>query len=165
MSSKILISIISALAIVSLSAGISAADKPRPPLHVSIVPVEEGIAPANIQPGDVLTFRITVNPLMDAQEMRIRMELAGGAKLISGETSWTGPVTKNAERDFLITVQAPQKGRGKIRVHVVIPSPQGTSFGAEAVYDLGPGPKPNAGPEKPAKKDSRGRAIIEYQAQ
>jgi len=168
MAGKILISLVSAWVIVSLSASICAAGearKPKPPLRVSIAPVEDGIMPENIKPGDVLDFKITVNPLMDSQEMRIKIDLSGGAKLVSGETAWTGPVTKNTDKVLFVTVQAAQKGKGKIRVHVAIPSPQGTSFVAEAVYELGPGMKTKAVPERPAKKDSRGRDIIEYQAQ
>lgn len=151
---------------ISLCAGIShAGGKPQPPVRVSIAPVQEGITPENIKPSDVLEFRVTVNPLLDAREMRIKIDLSGGAKLISGEAAWTGPVTKNTEKVLFVTVQAPQKGKGKISVHVVIPSSQGSSFAGEAVYELGPGRQPKAGPEKPVKKDSMGRNIIEYQAQ
>lgn len=136
--------------------------KPLPPVHISIAPVQSSVIPAEIKPGDAIDFKVTAVSFTDVQEMRIDVELTGGAKLISGETSWRGPAAKNEEKILLLKVQASEHGKGRIKARVSIPPSDGTRFSAEAQFMLGVEAKTKPEKEHPVKKDRKGRNIIEY---
>lgn len=136
--------------------------KPLPPLKISIAPVA-GTTSAEIKPGDVVELKVTATSVMEVPEMRIDVRLTGGAKLVSGETSWTGPAAKNEEKSLLLTVQAPEKGKGRVTARVSTPPSKSARFFAQARFELGPEDKiKNKKHEPVIKKDSRGRDIIEY---
>lgn len=141
--------------------GTKTSGKPKPPVQITISPVNTTIAPTNIKPGDVVEFKITASSHIEAQKMEIRVDLIGGAELVSGETEWNGPVAGNEEKSLVITVRAPLKGHGRIRAKAVIPVSEGTSFAAATSYALG-GEEKKEKPRPPAKKDSKGRDIREY---
>lgn len=136
--------------------------KPLPPLQVRIAPVQAGITSDQIKPGDIVELRVSALSMVDAQELRIKVELVGGAKLISGDTSWNGPAAKNEEKAITLTVQAPMTGKGRIKVSVSSPPADGTRFSGGAEYVLGPNVKMKPEKEYPLKKDSKGRDVIEY---
>lgn len=147
------------------------AAKPRSPLQVSIIPVQSGLASANInsgadiKPGDVIEFKITGKSFADADELNINVELHGGVELVSGDTSWTGPVNKGEDKVLLITVRAPMHGNGRIRARISMSPSSGASFAAETEYHLGKNAenKPAAAPA--IKKDNKGREIREYRVE
>jgi hypothetical protein len=136
--------------------------KPLPPLQVRITPVQSGITSGQIKPGDLMEFKVTAVSFMDVPELRINVELLGGVKLISGDTSWNGPAAKNEEKGITLTVQVPEKGKGGIRARVSIPPSNGTRFSADAHFELGPKGKAKPEQEPAMKKDRKGRDIIEY---
>jgi hypothetical protein len=162
---KLRLLILASLSVILLSSMISEGKqsrKPLPPIHIYIAPVQSSITPAEIKPGQVIDFKVTAVSFMDGPEMRIDVKLTGGAKLVSGETSWTGAAAKNEEKTVILTVQAPEKGKGRIRARVSLPPSDGTRFSAEAQYILGAQLKSKPEQERPVKKDSEGRNIIEY---
>lgn len=136
--------------------------KPRSPLQVNISAVQSGLAPADIKPGDTVDFRIIGKSFTDAAALNIKVELHGGAELVSGETTWTGPAKKGEDKTLLISVRAPRHGNGMIRARIAMSPSSGASFAAEAEYLLGKNAqkKPALLPEK--KKDSKGREIREF---
>jgi hypothetical protein len=136
--------------------------KPLPPLRISITPVQSGITPDQIKPGDIVEFKVTALSSIDVPEMSVKVELIGGADLVSGDTSWSGPAAKNEEKSITLTVQAPKKGMGSVKARVSIPPSGGTRFSARAEYVLGPLSKSKPEQEHPVKKDSKGRNVIEY---
>ena len=136
--------------------------KPLPPLQIRIAPVQPGITPDQIKAGDTVELEVTAVSFMDGQELRIEVELIGGAKLISGDKLWSGPLTKNEEKTILLTVQAPEKGKGRIRARASILSTDGARFSAETQYILGLETKTKPEQEHPVKKDNKGRNVIEY---
>lgn len=138
------------------------AAKPRVPLQVNISPVQSSLVPADIRPGDTVEFKIAGKAFTDAAELNINVELHGGAKLVSGETSWSGPAKKGEDKALLITVRAPMHGNGMIRARISMSPSSGASFAAETEYLLGKSAqkKPAHLPEK--KKDHKGREIREY---
>ena len=138
------------------------ARKPLPPLRISITPVQSGITPDQIKPGDIVEFKVTASSSIDVPEMRIKVELVGGAGLVSGDRSWSGPAAKNEEKSITLTVRAPETGKGRIKAKVSIPPSGGTRFSAGAEYVLGPVSKYKPEQEHPVKKDSKGRNVIEY---
>lgn len=139
------------------------ARKPLPPLQVRIAPAQAGITSDQIKPGDTVEFKVTAVSSIDVQELHIEVELSGGAKLISGDTYWRGPAAGNEEKIITLTVQAPEKGKGRIKARVTVPPSNGTRFSAEAQYVLGPDVKEKAArDERSVKKDRTGRDIIEY---
>ena len=138
------------------------AGKPLPPLRISIAPVQPGITSDQIKPGDIVEFKVTASSSIDVPEISIKVELVGGAKLVSGDTSWSGPAAKNEEKSISLTVQAPKNGQGRIKARVSIPPSDGPRFSAGAEYVLGPVSKSKPEQEHPVKKDSKGRNVIEY---
>ena len=141
------------------------AAKPLPPIQVTIEPTQAGLQPVDIKPGDTVEFSVTARAHSDAQDMRIAIKILGGAVLVSGETSWSGPVAKNAEKSLILTVRAPQKGAGRIKARVEVVVAEGASFGAESEYTLGVEVKQKTAPSPKIKKDVKGRDVIEYRAQ
>lgn len=138
------------------------AKKPLSPLQIRIAPVQPGITSAQIKPGDIIELKITAVSFIDVQEMRIEVELIGGAKLVSGDMSWSGPASRNEEKTIVLTVRAPEKGKGRINARLSIPPSDSTRFSAETQYVLGPEDKSKPEHEHPVKKDSKGRNVIEY---
>jgi hypothetical protein len=136
--------------------------KPLPPLQVRIAPVQPGVTSDQLKPGDTVEFRVTAVSFIDVREMRIEVELLDGAELISGDTLWRGPASKNEEKTIVLTVRVPAKGKGRITARVMIPPTDSTRFSSETQYVLGPEIKSKPEHERPVKKDSKGRDIIEY---
>lgn len=135
--------------------------KALPPLSLNIAPVQADVVPSDIQPDESLDFVVTARSMMEAPEMRIRIELTGGAELLSGETSWSGPVEKNTEKQMRITVRTPAKGKGEIKASVALPLDNKPGFRIETRYVLGPDADKKPQKEPRVKKDKRGRDIIE----
>ncbi len=154
--------LLSAIVFVPLVPGAKQARKPLPPLKISIVPDQAGLSSAEIKPGDIITLKVTAVAFLDVEEMRIEVQLSGGAKLVSGETSWKGPSAKNEKKTILLSVQAPEKGKGSIKARAVIPASNGTRFSSEARFSLGPEVQANSEHKPVIKKDSKGRIIMEY---
>lgn len=142
--------------------GAKPSGKPRPPVQVSITPVQTGLLPENIRPGDTVEFKVTAIALTDAKEMQVNIETPGGAEVVSGEDRWSGPMAKGQEKVLLITVRAPQKGHGMVRARAVIHVSEDVKFSAVAVYMLGIDPEEKKKPQPEKKKDSKGRDIMEY---
>jgi len=147
------------------------AQKPLPPLQVTIQPVRTDITPDAIQPGEAIAFRVTAVSLVDTQEMRIKVDLVSGAELVSGGTSWIGRAAKNVEKVLILTVRAPKNGRGSIKARASIPNTQGAAFSTETSYQLGADAQASQKlnqkssimePEQQVKKDSKGTSVIEY---
>jgi len=138
------------------------AAKPLSPIQVNISPAQAGISPENIKPGDVVELRIAGKSFVDSGELGIKIELIGGAELVSGETAWTGTVEKGGEKAILITVRSPKHGGGGVRARAWMSPSSGATFAAEAKYLIGPDALKK--PELPPgiKKDHKGREIREY---
>jgi len=141
--------------------GLSRADKPLPPLQVTIIPVNTQLLSSSINPGDVVDLKIIGRSLTDAQEIRLEVELKGDTELVSGDTAWKGSLARGQEAVLLLTVRAPRKGRGLIKARMIMQAGQGASFSAEDRYVLGPDSKKKPALSPSIKKDKRGRNIIE----
>jgi hypothetical protein len=138
------------------------AKKPLPPLKITIQPLRADISPSTIRPNDVLEFRISAVSFLAAENLTIEVDLTEGTRVVAGETGWSGPAAKNEEKTLLVTIQAPEKGKGAIKARASLSSPDGTRFSAEAEYELGVAEKAKPLREGVIKKDKRGRKIIEY---
>lgn len=140
------------------------AGKPAPPLKVAISPVDSAITPENIKAGDIIEFKVTAVSFIDVSELSLEIELAGGTKLISGDTAWRGPAVKNEEKSITVTVQAPEKGKGRLSARAGIHLSAGTRFSRQALYTLGleVREKADSKNDHPVRKDKKGRDVIEY---
>ncbi len=138
-------------------------EKPLPPLFISIAAVPPVVNPADIRPGDVVEFKVVARSFMDADTMVIKVDLAEGVELVSGDTSWSGPVARNEEKTVNFTVRAPAKGAGKIKARVSIRGARDEAFSKQVQYEMGVEANKKTRPIPPVKKDSRGRGLIEYQ--
>lgn len=146
---------------VANAGGMETHGKPRSPLQVNIAPAQSGLVPTDIKPGDVVAFNITGRSPGAEGEMTMKVELIGGAELVSGDTAWAGLVQRGEGNSLLITVKAPKHGNGIIRARVSMAPSVGASFTAVAEYRFGKFAERK--PQLPdVKKDNKGRSIREY---
>lgn len=136
--------------------------KPLPPVRVSVSAVPSTLSPELISPGDIVTVTITAVSMIETPELIVQVDLLGGTRLISGETSWRGPAAKGEEKNLTLNVQAPLKGKGRVRAVVSLPPSNATRFSADAVFILGSDTGHNDERNGVVKKDKKGRSIIEY---
>lgn len=141
------------------------AGKPRSPLQVSVSPVQSGLTPADIKPGDIVELKIVGKSFADADQLAIKVAFFGGAELVSGDTSWSGAVKKGEEKTLLISVRASRQGGGGLRARISMSPSGGASFVAGAEYSFGQNAKKKPNPVPAIKKDSKGREIREYRVQ
>lgn len=138
------------------------AAKPRPPLQVSIVPVQANQLVTAIKPGDMVELKIIGTTFVDVSELTIKVKLYGKMEKVAGQTTWSGPLKKGEEKVLMLTVRMPKQGHGRITARIAIPPAPGASFAAEAEYEFGSS-KISKSAELPViKKDSRGSEIREY---
>jgi hypothetical protein len=141
--------------------------KPQLPLLISIAPVQ---TPETIKAGDVIDFKVSATSMLDTAEMRIEVKLADGAELVSGDLSWAGPAGKKEEKQLFFSVRVPATGIGKIKASLTISTNGARPLTRMAQYLLLTGEQKQEQLEAqkkmkaahPAKKDSKGRPIVEY---
>ena len=145
-------------------------NKPQPPLAISIAPAQPGATLETIKAGDVVDLKVTATSMIDTTELRIKVKLEDGAELVSGELSWAGPAGKREEKQLLFSVRVPAEGTGKIRAELTVSTDGGRPLQRSARYLLlteeqkqeQMEAKKNMKAAHPAKKDSKGRPIVEY---
>jgi hypothetical protein len=140
--------------------------KPRHPLQISIAPARPGIDLNEIQAGDVVELAAMAIASYDASDMRITIKLSDGAELVSGDLSWSGPAVKMEPRSVRFSVRVPGQGIGRIKATVVISAGGKKDLTSKTQYLLMTGKERQEQQKmkasKPAKKDSKGRPIVEY---
>jgi hypothetical protein len=140
--------------------------KPQHPLQISIAPVRPGTDMNAIQAGDVVEFAATAIASHGAADMRITVKLWDGAELVSGDLSWSGPAKKMEPRSVLFSVRVPEKGIGRIKAQVSTSAIGKRILTGTTQYLLMTGKehkeRQTMKAAKPAKKDSKGRPIVEY---
>ncbi len=148
--------------------GILAAElqyKPQHPLQISISPAQPGIDLNAIQAGDVVELAATAISSHDAGNMTVTVKLSGGVDLVSGDLSWSGPAVKMEPRSIRFSVRVPEQGIGRIMAQVSITNGK-KDLTRKAQYLLMTGKERQEQQKmkasKPAKKDSKGRLIVEY---
>lgn len=141
---------------------VAQAAKPMSPLQVSINADQSGLIVAAIKPGDVVNLRVTAKTYIDTEDLLLRVELHGGAQLISGDLSWLGSANKGEERVLHFSVRVPKQGQGRIKVKSSISQLTAAPITAESEYILGNLPQKKSGAALPTKKNSNGRMIREY---
>ncbi len=138
------------------------AAKPRPPLQITIAPVQAGVTSDTIRPGTATAFVVSARSLVDTETMRITVELQGGARLVTGDTSWIGPARKNEVIRLYVTVASPAKGAGSIRARVSVAPARAARFTAQARFLLGPTQDLQPIRKGVRRQGRAGRSIIEY---
>ncbi len=135
--------------------------KPKPPLSVIIEP-QDGSNAAEIRPGQVIGLKVVVRSFIDLPRIDVTVSAGSGAEIIAGETSWSGPLQKDQEKTWNVSVRASKKGYGKIIVLAEEGAGNKKTFRAEAVYEIG---KSTGGklPEGKKVKDRQDRDVIEYE--
>jgi len=164
--------VVAMLCLVSAAAfAASLQSKPQPPLLISIAPVQPGVTPETIKAGDVIDFKVAATSMVATTEMRIEVTLADGAELVSGDLFWAGPVAKKEEKQLFFSVRVPAAGMGKIKARLTI-SMDGSkplSRMTQCLLLTGEQQQEQVEARKkmkathPAKKDSKGKDVIEYQ--
>jgi hypothetical protein len=157
------------LYLVTPGLAVSLHKKPQSPLLITITPVQADVT-ETIKAGDVVDLRVAATSMIDAAEMRIRVKLADGAELVSGELSWDGPAGKGEEKQLLFSVRVPATGTGKIKARLTVSTDGAKPLSRTAQYLLLTGEQKQEQIEAqkkmnathPAKKDSKGRPIVEY---
>lgn len=142
--------------------------KPRSPLQVTITPVQARSVSRPVGPGDVVDFKVAASTSVEAPEMSINVKLVDGASLVSGSLSWTGPARQREEKELFFSVRVPKTGTGKIRARVSIPGAGTRAASQQTQYIIITGQQhlekiqQNMKSSHPAKKDGKGRAVVEY---
>jgi hypothetical protein len=135
--------------------------KPLSPLKVTIRPVQQGLTPADIKPGDVVQFEVVALSHVGLTRADLKIMLTNGARLIAGDERWSGVLDKDRETIITITVAVPQAGRGEVKAML-----SAGNFHSGAQFSLGAEPKtkPENAPGKRGMKtkDSKGHDIIEF---
>ncbi len=157
--------VLAAILPLNAHAGTESAKKAKPssPLSVTIRPVQQGLAPADIRPGEVVQLEVVALSHIGLTRADLKITLTGGARLIAGDDRWSGPMEKGRETVLTVTVAAPQTGRGEVKAML-----SAGGFHAGAQFGLGPEnknkTKTSEPPGKPGTKtqDSKGQDIIEY---
>lgn len=159
---KLFLIMLSLLAVHTPSDAGQARSKPQPPVRVSISPVQTGLASANIKPGDVVEFRVTIHSSVDASEMRINNSLEDGLELVAGELMWTGQVRRDEEVSVAFNVRSTLKGKGKIISRVEVSSGDVLLYATTSVYDMSAPGKAKPRQPRAVGKDRRGQGVVEY---
>jgi len=145
-------------------------NKPQQPLLISIAPAQPGVTPETIRAGDVVDFTVAATSMVDTTEMRIEVNLAYGAELVTGDLSWAGPAVKSEEKQLFFSVRVPATGTGKIKARLTVSTGGDKPLSRSTQYFLLTGEQKQEQIEAlkkkkathPAKKDSKGRPIVEY---
>jgi hypothetical protein len=133
-------------------------EKPASAVDVSIS-TEEG---ASSLPGGAVALRVTVRSSVASERLRVTIRARGGAEVLEGETSWTGPIQRGGERAFVVLVRPSEKGKGAIVARASIKGGKGRpSYSGSAIHRFGP-EEDEPVEEGRTLRDSRGRDIIEY---
>lgn len=129
------------------------ADKPAAPLVVTLEAMEEAT------PGQIVTFRATVRPLIDAEQIELHIVLPEGISPFGGAFDWQGSLAKAASRSIEFQIRVPEAGRHTLRANAVIPHQSGR-FAAQATLIIGPEEENPAG----IMRRERSRdGVIEYE--
>jgi len=151
-----------------MSAAENPGQKPQVPVQVSILPLHNGPAAKPIEPGDVIDFKVVAVSMVSTPEMKIQVKLVDGASLVSGRTSWTGPVQRNERKELLFSVRVPKAGAGKVRAKVIVTGPDTRTLVRKEQYIITTArqhlerSQKNGQSAHPVKKDGKGRAVSEY---
>ncbi|MHB8844670.1 MAG: hypothetical protein ACYC7L_07940 [Nitrospirota bacterium] len=139
--------------------------KPQHPLQLNIAPAP-GTDLAAVKAGDVIDLAATATLSHDAADMRITVKLSDGVELVRGDLAWSGPAKKLEPRSVRFSVRVPEKGVGRIRAQASITAGGKKELTAKAQYLLMTATErqeqQKMKTEKPVKKDSKGRPIVEY---
>ncbi len=157
--------IISMLFLLILLPGVSFAEKPGAPLSVEIAPVQAGLSPLEMRPGDVVEFAVSVLARSAAGDVKITISFSGGLELAAGEAAWTGSLAKGDRKTMLLTVRVPQSGKGTIKARAETRPTANAVLAAQAEYKIG-----QEAVQKPVnglkmKKDGKRRDVMEHRLQ
>lgn len=137
---------------------LAARSKPLSPLSVKIRPVQQGLSPADIKPGDVVQLEVAALSYIGITKATLKVTLTGGAKLVGGDDRWSGAMEKGVATVLTITVAAPKTGKGEVKAVLSAGSLHGV-----AQFSLGLEAKSKATNSTGTKtKDSKGHNIIEF---
>lgn len=80
-------------------------------------------------------FSCTINSVHNVRDFKVWAELPEALQLVSGESSWTGNITKGKNLTMHTVVKSVKTGHWEIRVHAYAPPeelPTGFTIGAES---------------------------------
>jgi hypothetical protein len=110
-----------------------------------------------------LVVTLTVRPLVDAEQLSLKITLPEGVDLVSGETAWVGPVRAKERQVLSITVRPRRAAFSVIQGAARIEFPDGAMLGdvRSVTLPLGERSKPTLG-VSPPKKATTGDSVIEF---
>jgi hypothetical protein len=115
--------------------------------------------------GGEVTVGVFLKPLIESPDMIWFIEVPEELSLLSGLTSWQGPMKKGEEKSFQLTFSVPDGKRYELysRAEVYLAGGDLITKGAGLRIDLGP---EDTGPNPPFERvDEEGRRIISYKGQ
>lgn len=160
---SIAIGVLHAVAIAGMALAAPPGGKPQLPIKVNIGPAQQGVSAAALRPGDVIDLAVTATAMTGIDEMRIEAKLQGGAQLVSGSLSWSGPAAKGEPKELLFSVRVSDQGAGRVKTTVTFFRGGKQVMKRSSQYFLGEDKdEKDREPAGKPMKDARGRDIIEY---
>lgn len=142
--------------------------KPRLPMQISIAPAQPGLDLNAVKPGDVVELKVTASSAFDAAQMLIEVQLSDGVEHVTGSLTRSGPAVMKEGQELIFSVRVPAQGIGRIKARVSVQDGNGKEIVRSAQYLVMSGKdrqeqeQQKMKTSRPAKKDSKGRPIVEY---
>ena len=139
----------------------TATQKPQPPVHIVVAPVDAGAVQKGLKPGDVIDLNIEALSHMDADEMVLTVELPESLALVGGAAKMSGVVKKGDKKSLPISVKVLHAGEGEIVVQISLFSGGRSVFSFTTSYTLASDNQKRPDTVHPPKKDRNGAPVSE----
>lgn len=127
-------------------------------------PLELSVEATGMIAVDVdLVVTLTVQPLIDAEQLSLRITVPEGVDLVAGDPAWVGPVRARESRALTVTVRPRRAAFSVIQGAARIELPDGTMLGdlRSLPLPLGDRSKQTLG-VSPSKKTATGESVLEF---
>ncbi len=145
------------LAMIALGALDGHATMPGAPLEIALE--SEGAIAVDAD----LAVTLTVRPLIDVEQLSLKITLPEGVELVAGDLAWTGPVRAQESQVLRVTVRPRRAAFSVIQGAARIEFPDGAVLGdvRSLNLSLGERSKQTLG-VSPPKKTTTGESVIEF---
>ena len=137
--------------------------KPQAPAEILITPLLREANGKTIDPGEIVTLKISARAFIEVDELLIETFLPAGSEFVSGDRIWKGSAARNESKEITLTIRSPLQGSDTVQARVSLfrAGERLTSKQTNFDFFTKSGSSPNK-PARPSRKDSKGREIVTY---